>query len=144
LKERKVAFMKLEGHILMLKKQYETVLENENIVYEKKKKTRLSDLDNIMYFVPPIMDSSCPIMGSVNMFNGGMSSLWGFLTSSSTDTDKYGSMKFKCQHCNYENTRPERDKLIKFCQSISCRKDVTCGKKTEKDVTTSEVLAAAA
>lgn len=45
-----------------------------------------------------------------------------------TNNDKYGSLKFNCPHCGHENTRPW-GKLIKYCQSESCGKDVTCGHK---------------
>lgn len=43
--------------------------------------------------------------------------------SSSIGSDKYGSLKFDCPKCGYENTR-QRGKLIKCCQS--CSGDVTC------------------
>lgn len=98
LEERIRAFTKLEGYVLQLKKQYEQANDTETTVYENtktRKKPRLQDLNNVVFLVPPIMSGSCPIMGSANMFNGGMSGLWGFIMPGST----YGERDQKCNEC---------------------------------------------
>ena len=46
-------------------------------------------------------------------------------SSDSSDSDKYGSLKFKCDKCGHINTRP-RGRLIENCQNERCKASARC------------------
>ncbi len=75
------------------------------------------------------VDTGCGYSGGAEIMNGGETALGVYSVMSFGGVeDKYGSLKFKCPHCNYENTRPY-GKLIERCgdgQSSGCKKSVRC------------------
>gem|GEM_PF-4150198 len=117
LEERIHAFTQLEGYVLELKEKYENTpapcqnSTNSRVVYEKPQPyIRLQNLVNVVYVVPQITNSSCPIMNSGMSGNGGMTtnimnslgSINRFLISGSRPLESGNCPKVRCRKCGWE------------------------------------------
>lgn len=75
------------------------------------------------------VDTGCGYSGGAEVTDGAETAIGVFSVMSFGGVeDRYGSLKFKCPHCSYENTRPY-GKLIERCgdgQSGGCKKSVRC------------------